>query len=359
MAEPLGASVPISPAGGVDQRPHSGPPVTAVTAHQQGSLGSAADNGPSTEFHLGTTVEAVLRAPAAPGTANALPAGTRLILRIVAMPVTSTSNLLIGRVIDSGGPETLVATPLGLLAVQRRLALPAGTAIAFERLEEIPPELTIEDPPSRAGGWQALDEALLVLAQSAPELAAQLRAELTPNSGPHLAGTLLYLLGALYQGEWPGSGMSAALAASDHTKLAHRLGEDADALRRLASDPATGDWRVLTLPLLVGITVMPLRLFLRRRKQDTPTEDVIRFAIEVELTQLGPLQLDGLYRGTHLVLVMRSHRTLPAELRREATTVCRRALLTWGLTGDLTFATAAEFALAPLSNLRKHIKVNI
>jgi hypothetical protein len=356
MAEPLSASVPINPAGGVDQRPQPNPSATAVAPRHDGSSGGSANAAPSTEFHLGPTVEAVLRAP---GATSTLPAGTRFILRIVAMPATPSSDLLIGRVIDSGGPETLVAAPLGLLAVQRRLAFAPGTAIAFERLEEIPPELVADDTPSRAGGWPALDEALRVLTQSVPELAAQLRAELMPLSGAHLAGTLLFLLGALYEGEWPGSVIATALRAADHEKLAHRLNDDVDELRSFGADAVTGDWRVLTLPLLLGITVQPLRLFIRRQKAEAAAEDeVTRFAVEIELSQLGPLQLDGLLRGTHLILVLRSHRGLAQDLRSEALAVCRRALDRWGLTGDLSFATVAEFPLAPLSNLRKHIQIS-
>lgn len=359
MAEPLGVSLPIAPAGGVDHRLPSGTPATAVTPRHDGSSGAAPQTVPSTEFHLGTTVEAVVRAPATPGTPGALAIGTRLLLRIVALPSAPAPELLIGRVVDSGGPETLIATPLGLLALQRRLALAPDMVIAFERLEEIPPELMAEDTPSRAGGWPALDEAIAVLAQAAPELAARLRAELMPSSGPQLAGTLLFLLGALYNGDWPGSAVSIALAAANNARLGQRLADDAAELRRLGADPATGDWRVLTLPLLAGVTVLPLRLFMRRRKPDAPPEDVTRFAIEVELSQLGPLQLDGLLRATHLILVLRSHRSLPQELRGEASAVCRRALQDWGLSGDLSFATAAEFALTPLSGLRKHIKVSV
>jgi hypothetical protein len=359
MAEPLGISVPIAPSGGVDHRLPTGTPTTAVTPRHDGSSGNAPQAAPSTEFHLGTTVEAVVRASATPAAAGALAIGTRLLLRIVALPSAPAPDLLIGRVVDSGGPETLVATPLGLLALQRRLALPADMVIAFERIEEIPPELIAEDTPSRAGGWPALDEAIAVLAHTAPELAAWLRAELTPSSGPQLAGTLLFLLGTLYNGDWPGSAVSAALTTANHVRLSERLAADAAELRRLGADPTTGDWRVLTLPLLEGATVLPLRLFLRRHKPGALPEDVTRFAIEVELAQLGPLQLDGLLRATHLILILRSHRSLSQELRNEASAVCRRALQAWGLSGDLSFAIAAEFALTPLSGLRQHIKVSI
>jgi len=359
MAEPLGASVPITPAGGIDPRLHQGPPVVPVGQKHDGSSGSARDMAPSTEFHLGTTVEAIVRAPAVPATAGALAVGTHLMLRIVALPSLPQADVLIGRVINSGSTETLIDTPLGLLAVQRRLALAPDTVIAFERLEEIPPDLLAADPPSRVGGWPALEEALALLAHAAPDLAARLHAELLPSSGAELGATLLFLIGALYHGDWPGAAVTAALAKANHTKLAQRLTDDAVELRQLEADPATGDWRVITLPLMAGMQVLPLRLFLRRRKPGVLPEEVTRFAIEVELPGLGPLQLDAMLRGAHLVLILRSHRGLPEELRLTASAVCRAALAQWGLIGDLSFATAPEFALAPLSNLRKHIQVRV
>jgi len=359
MAEPLGISMPIAPSGGVDQRLPTGTPIAAVAPRHDDSGGNAAQSAPSTELHIGTTVEAIVRAPPTPNAPAPLAIGTRLLLRIVAFPSAPDPALLIGRVVDSAGPETLVATPLGLLALQRRLALPPETMIAFERLEEIPPETATGDTPSQAGGWPALDEAIAVLSQAAPEIAAQLRAELGPRSGSELAGTLLFILGALYHGDWPGAAVNAALTSAAHAKLSQRLADDAAELRRLGSDPATGEWQVLTLPLLAGATVLPVRLFLRRRKPDGPVEDATRFAVEVELAQFGPVQLDGLLRATHLILVLRSHRSLPQELRTEASAVCRGAMQQWGLSGDLSFAVAAEFAVTPLSGLRKHIKVSI
>lgn len=358
MAEPLGASLPINPSGGIDHRLHQGLPVNAVTPHGDGSSGTA-ESPPSTEFHLGTTIEAVVRGPPASPSTAALPVGTHLLLRIVAMPQAPPPGFLIGRVIESGGPETLVDTLFGLLALQRKLGLPDGTLIAFERIEATPPALMAETPPSRAGGWPALDEALAVLAQTAPDLATQLRAALTPGSGAEMAGSLLFLLGMLYRGDWPGGGIAAALSRADHAKLAKRLGDDSTELRRLADDPATGEWRVLTLPLLAGMSLIPLRLFIRRGKPAAPPEEATRFAVEVEFPQFGPLQLDGLLRGTHLILVLRSHHELPAEIRDEASEACRRAMTAWGLSGDLGFATVAEFALTPLSKLRKHVQVSI
>lgn len=359
MAEPLGISAPILPTGGIDHRLPSGGSVAAVTPHGDGSHGAAPEDGPSTQLALGTTVEAVVRAAAPAATAGALPVGTQLLLRIVALPSAASDNLLIGRIVGSGNGETLVDTPLGLLALQERLGLAPDTLIGLVRLAQMAPNMLSAEPPTRSGGWPALDEVLAVLGQSAPQLAALLHAELAPQSGPALTGTLLFLLGALYQGEWPGATVMAALTASDHDKLTRRLADETEELRRLAADPATGEWRVLTLPLLGGAAILPLRLFLRRRQPDAAGHEATRFAIEVELSGIGPLQLDGLLRRTHLILAVRSHRSLPADLRAELGTVFARALGRWNLTGDLSFAAVAQFALMPLSNLRKHVQVNI
>lgn len=356
MAEPLGINLPITPAGGVDSRPNQGPTLASVTPREDGSRGHGQD-APSTELHLGTVVEAIVRAPAVPASADALPVGTHLMLRIVAVPA-GPSELLIGSVISLGTSETLIDTPLGLLAVQRRLALAPGTIIAFERLEEIAP-CAAAHASSTFGGWPALEEALAALAAASPELAARLRHELTPASSTEFVSAMLFLLGDLYRRDWPGAAVRAALGAANRGELAQQLDDDAEESRRLAHDPATGEWRVLTLPLLRRQRVLPLRLFVRRQPPSMASEEPIRLAIEIEIPSLGPLQLDGMLRGSHLILILRSHHRLPEALRERAKAACHRALPAWGLTGDLSFAIETKFALAPLSNLRKHVEMSV
>jgi hypothetical protein len=209
--------------------------------------------------------------------------------------------------------------------------------------------------PARSGGWVALEETLFALTGGAPALAEQLRAELTPSSGGDLAGTLLYLIGALYQGNWPGPAITRALNESGHGKLTKRLADDITALRRLGDDQTTGEWRVLTLPLLLGNFPLALRLYLQRRK---PTgRDGTRFALEAELSCLGPVQLDCLLRGKHLILVLRSHRSLAPQLRDDMRAIFQRASQASGISGDLSFATVATFLVHPLDQMRQHIQI--
>jgi hypothetical protein len=62
-------------------------------------------------------------------------------------------------------------------------------------------------------------------------------------------------------------------------------------------------------------------------------------------------------RANRLILVLRSHRALPPEIREEMRTVFQRALQASRISGDLSFATVATFLVHPLDEMRDHIKI--
>jgi hypothetical protein len=350
MADSVGMGAPITPVSAIDHRAYAGNAVTPAQARGDQGANRPMPSEEPTQLALGTVIEAVVRAPSSNGPA----AGTQLLLRVVA-PTAPADGLVAGTVVDVAGNETLIATPIGVLALQRRLALPPGTTIAFVVIDTMTPVSEAALAPARSGGWLALEEALFALVGSSPALAEQLRTELTPQSGPELAGGLLFLLGALYHGNWPGPAIGKALGDAGQAKLNRRLADDIAALRRLAEDQSTGEWQALTLPLLLGNFPLAIRLYLQRRR--ATAQEGVRFALEVELSRIGPIQLDCLVRANRLILVLRSHRALSPELRQEMREVFRGATVRAGIAGDLSFATAAAFLVRPLDQMRGHIKI--
>ena len=339
----------------------------------------AAEPPPTTQLDLGTTFTATVIAPPpgppsaagpgpTPGTTPTLDAsadipaiGARLLLRVAAPALPAGPTTLQGQVAAGPAGETVIETPIGTIALDQRIGLPPGTAIALEMLEtNAPADIAAEPPPTLSSGWPTLDQALAILDKTAPGLAQQMRAELTPATAPAFAGTLLFMMGALYGGRWPGDAVGRALTAAGHGKLSARLGEDVSELTRLSDDRTTGKWQVMVVPLLTGTTVEPLRIYLPRRDGGgDKAEDGTRFVIEAELSRLGALQLDGLVRGRRFDLVLRSHTPLPAELTAEAGALFRNAIAAAGFHGDIVFATAAEFGVAPMAKLRDHIAVSV
>jgi hypothetical protein len=350
MADSVGLGAPVAPASAVEHRLHTGTTVNPAQGRGEHSHSQEGFDEAPTQLGLGTIISAILRAPKRGGH----PHGTLFRLRIVA-PDALDSDLITGTVVDVINTETLLSTPIGLLALQRRLRLPPDSPLAFVVVETVLPGNEAALAPARDGSWVALEETLFALASRAPAVADELRDELTPRSGFDLAGLLLFLLSVLYRGRWPRPAITAALGEVGHGKLAQRLADDTIAMRKLSDDPSTGDWRVLTLPILQGNFPLSLRLYLNRRHA-TPEEGT-RFALEVELSQLGPMQLDAMLRGDQIILVLRSHLTLEPELRQVLKAVFERALYASGLKGDISFVTAPQFLIRPLEQLREHIKI--
>jgi hypothetical protein len=314
---------------------------------------------PAEALGAATVVPARLVALPPGGAAPALPLGSRLELRIQALAGAPPQEAdLAGTVVASTAAETMVETPIGTLALERRLALPPGSFVAFQQLAATPPDEPADLPLAQRTTWPALEETLATLDRALPELAAQLRSTLAPASGEELAGTLLFLMSALNAGTWPGPRMLDALDAFGRRDLRLKLESDVTELRQLESSQS-GDWHVYALPLIDGAAVRPVRLYFRRRSAGSPSGDQgTRFVLEVEMSRMGALQLDGLVRPQRFDLVLRSHRPISTELRQEITEIFHGAVAASGLGGDITFTTASRFAVAPLEALAAHIGVS-
>ena len=351
------------------------PPGTRLVLTVLSTTPPAASAG---DIEMGTEVDARMLTPA-PGNAAALPSGSQLTVRLAVLPgppagppVAAAADLaeaapgpvapapaasLVGTVVAGTASETLVETPVGTLALEQGFALPPGTLLGLQLLAATPPEPPAAAPVAQSDTWPALAQALSVLDRTLPNLAAQLRAELSPVSGETLAGTLLFLMSALNSGAWPGAKLATALDDAGQRDLRLQLEGDIAQLRQL-SDPGSGDWRVFILPLLEGGLIHPVRVYLRRRSTASAApEQGTRFLLEVDTSRLGAVQLDGLVRPQRFDLVLRSHRAFGAELRQEIAAVFRNATTASGLAGDITFTTASRFAVAPLDALRAHIGV--
>jgi len=318
----------------------------------------------STVIELGQTVRATVVAAAS--TPGAPAAGSELALRVASGALTGSPASLTATVVQSGGPTTLVDSALGRLALDAQIDLAPGSPLTLERLAAPVRAGTAAAPasPALGSGWPALDDALASLARTAPDLAAQLRTDLTPSTAPRLAAALLFFMGVL-KGDtnWPGDPMVLALTAAGRADLRARLAKDVGDLRQQAAESAHGDWRIFTLPMLDEAAVQPIRLYVRNQRDDGKgggqSQQGSRFVLDLDLSRLGPLQLDGLVRGPRFDLVLRSHEPLDPAMKAEIGSLFRAALDGSGLSGDVAFVNTVKFPVSPLSALRPRLGLQI
>jgi hypothetical protein len=319
-----------------------------------------------TVIDLGQTVRATVLAQAS--TPGAPTAGTELALRIVpssANLLPGASTTLAATVVQSGGPTTLVDSVLGRLALDAQIDLPPGSVLTLERLATPARATTAAAPtsPSLGSGWPALDDALAAVDRAAPSLAAQLRADLSPVAAPRLAAALLFFMGVLEgDANWPGEAFGVALTAAGRADLRARLAKDLGELRQQATQSAQGDWRIFTLPVLDEAAVRPIRLYVRNPgdgKSGGQSQQGSRFVLDLDMSRLGPLQLDGLVRGPRFDLVLRSHEPFDPAMKAEIGTLFHNALEGSGLSGEVAFVNTPQFPVSPLSPLRPRLGIQI
>jgi hypothetical protein len=273
------------------------------------------------------------------------------------------------------GGQVEVRTPLGIIELPLATEPPVGTIILLEPLAlpklSTPAGQTATATPTEAvvtlaQEWPALRQALDTLqAATGPsaEAAHAALAATLPRLGPQLALGLLAFASILERNGaegWLDAKTLQQLGQAGLGGLAAQLRDDAGRLGRFAADPGPGDWRSFFLPLYDGRNLSQVRFYLRRHAQGQaqapagqPEQAGRRFVVELELSRLGTLQIDGFLKERRLNLMLRSHRLLHASLREALSAIFGAATEAAGLTGSLGFQdNLAKFPIAPLEAVR-------
>lgn len=362
-----------SPAGtaGTIQPAQTGPglsgPQTAQTAVNSGQTTIPASGGGQ-----GSSNPAGGQAPT--GGNTLLPAGSGLNIKIISItlpsgtsapsltppPVGGQISLAPGATLSgiaSGGQgvgQTVVQTHAGPISLPTQQALPPGTEIRFEinSFKPLTPGAAQHGPlhagaaPLLDGDWPTFDEALSLLHEAAPGAHQHIMQTALPRADPQLAANVLFFLSALRGGDirnWLGDGPVRILEKL-RPDLAGRLKSDMTQMTRRMDDPVTGDWRVHGVPFLFGSEIDRIQLLIRDQDEDDDSGDEdskggTRFVVDLNLSKLGHLQIDGLVgeKNKRLDLVLRSEDPLAPNVRDDIRQIYNEALELTGIEGSVGF----------------------
>jgi len=337
--------------------PHSGPPEAP-----RAGLTPAATAGPTTLAGAGREAPAPAAFPAAlpiaPTAAPvpALPQGSLVSVRVLATtppgappPIDPLpAGAFAGEVAIEGDPEhqrPVLRLPGGNLRLPPTATAPAGTRLVIEFLASAPATSTGRDPEAERLVKQ-LETAVLIQSPPDPAAAARVAAQLTdrvPAPGRKLTAAALLFLAAARHGDlggWLEAGATQPGRPETEEPLKrlasawrNHLGEDTD---RSASEA----WRSLVVPFHDGVTLRPLVFHLRRRAPRPETAGdtgETRFLLDLDLTALGALQLDGLIRPKRFDLMLRGAGRLDRGMRHELSLLFQESLGALGYAGALAF----------------------
>ena len=231
--------------------------------------------------------------------------------------------------------------------VHEKVDLPTGTKLLIALQAEGDAPMTLLPLPKDRDFLPMRDIAEALFAISPKGAEAFLHARL-PTPAHHFAGTAMFLLSALHGGkldEWLGPATIHTLTANQKKwlkdKLVDSLKETLDATPR---DQTVGEWKSYPIPLHYNNNFEMLRLYVHQDGHQDQSADgkaqhqiKTRFVITMHMSQLGPVQLDGLSQCKKLDLIIRSEKELPERLTTSIRESAISALEAVGLAGTLTF----------------------
>jgi hypothetical protein len=295
-------------------------------------------------------------------------------LEPLTQPATSQVRIIQGEV-ESITPRGLpvLRTDEGHFVLNTPAAPPVGTKVTFEatRLTSYSPmRQPISQPtesaalaskpfdPLTATTWQTLAATLETLEHVAPAVATSLKealpalpqaASLTTTQQPparSLTPPALLFLAALRLGDiesWLGEKTLSVLRATGHTALADRLTGDFDRIADQTRTPLPGGWKAVSMPVLHDENLSQLQFFIRRQDerdggaQKNEAKPVTRFLLNLSLSRLGDMQLDGLIRQKQFDLILRTGEPLASDIRQEITQRFASGLDQTGIQGGVSF----------------------
>ncbi|MBY0428053.1 MAG: hypothetical protein K2Q32_02420, partial [Alphaproteobacteria bacterium] len=162
-----------------------------------------------------------------------------------------------------------------------------------------------------------------------------------------VAGPLLFLLAAMQKGNinaWLGNDVKEALEANGKHNLLVALKDEIEGGRQPAIDNMGTQWKGTNVPYLDGEQLKQFRFYVhddprQQKPNQNPREVARRFLIDVSLTRLGPIQIDGLVNQKKLDVIVRTQNTLPEELRNDLRFRFAHSLEEVRYTGALIFQT--------------------
>jgi hypothetical protein len=277
----------------------------------------------------------------------------------------------------AAGGGLLVRTDLGLLKMDTPATLPPGTEVEIEILGPASrPEPTLAGqqseavPASTLGGvpallhqlgqtWPAMTEAIAALQTVDPAIAQKVVTPKIPAPNMSLTNTFLMFMAALRGGDirgWFGDEAAKTMERVGQKNFLAKLVGNISELAKLADDTPVGEWRPMPLPLFDGKELQQIWMFTRQQQSDDADGDdggqepATRFVIELELSEMGGLQLDGLVQKKRFDLILRSRQALPDSVRRDLSQIMETSLGSTGYDGSLVFE-AGEFPVNPMQDV--------
>ncbi|MEM6780500.1 MAG: hypothetical protein AAF569_01405 [Pseudomonadota bacterium] len=195
------------------------------------------------------------------------------------------------------------------------------------------------------GAWPIMNDLYQGLLQVSPQAAQSLSGSI-PNPASNIAQltpAALMFVAAMRSGDfasWLGGKSVDGLQRTGKGNLINRLGSEMSSLNR-GEATVSSEWRAVPLPMFWEGQIQKITLYTRQGRDDNSDDDQgdkqTRFVFDLDLTRMGPVQLDGLIKGQRLDMIVRTEMPFSEPMRQAMRQAYGDALKDTELRGDLDF----------------------
>ena len=268
----------------------------------------------------------------------------------------------------TSGGQPILKTPDSHFVIKTPASLPVGSTVIFEAAPMTQEQIiasqqqgtektpllqnpaSTEFDPLFSPAWPALRDALQDLQQNDPATAQMLRHTL-PTPTPHLVPTALFFLAALRLGavdNWLGDNTLKALRDAGKKDLIDRLGKDFGRISSQSKEPLSEEWRSISMPLLHDDQLSQMQFYVRQQYdqeqagKDGENKPSTRFLLNLHLSRMGEIQLDGFIQKKHFDIILRTEESLPLNMRQELMKRFAQGLEQVQMQGGISFQTRQQ-----------------
>lgn len=279
------------------------------------------------------------------------------------MPSNVVEATVIGHEADGAN---ILHTSFATLKLYTPQPLPTGTTLTVHAAPEhmtpatgVPQAATSEEAITldTEKPWKTLEEAIATLKQANPEIAQEVMQRL-PSLNQKLASGLLFFIVAIKGGniqEVIGKRATRLLELSAPDLLG-KLRKEVGQLQSFATASPLPHWSLIYLPMMLGQELHTGRLYIGKDPESENTGTGSqgrgqRFVLEVGMSSIGKLQLDGFVRqesrAKQFDLLIRSERTLDTSLKQGINDIFYNSMQVTGMQGTMQFQVGARYFVHP------------
>ena len=223
------------------------------------------------------------------------------------------------------------------------LSAPTG-AVMPNPVSTLPPAWRAMLPLMQASPlWPAMDDLFQTFYQTTPQAAQVLgRTIPSPSNGANFGPAIMLFAAALKSGDlqgWMGDKKLEMIQKLGKDSILSRLSGETSSLAG-NSDAASTDWKSFPIPMLWQNEISKVMFHVRKEpseKEQEQGQGGTRFVMDLSLTRMGDVQLDGLVRDNRLDLIVRTQMPISSLMQEAMATAYATALDGTNIYGEIGF----------------------